>query len=265
MRTAAPTPYTLEVIEIYRKVIVSGNIYEVYTYERPPKNIESYDDGYEERFKDVQDDLRVDRKVERRLQTVRDARNTSRRLTLMNFGSDDKFFTLTYKENMTCLDKADEDFKKFIKRFKYHYGISSLKYIAVRERQKRGAIHFHMICDWNRDLGTENEIRSLERHVGENVWKHGFVDVKPIGHVDNVGAYLIKYMTKDISIELFEGKKMYLCSRGLERPKVYSGEEAEMLIKYYNLDNKKEVFTNCYESEYLGQITYKEYNAKRST
>lgn len=252
---------------IYRKVIVSGDVLEVYSYERPPKNNFEVTDGYEERFNDIEDglDLRGDRKDERRLQTVRDARNLTRRLALMNFNSKDKFITLTYAENMTCLNRADDDFKKFIMRLKYQYGIKELKYLAVRERQKRGAVHFHLLCNWDVELIDEKQIRNLERHIGEKVWKFGFVDIKPIGHVDNVGAYLIKYMTKNLSIELYKGKKLYLCSRGLERPVEYSGLEAEALIKFYELDNKKEVFTNCYESEYLGKITYFEYNKNRFT
>lgn len=251
-------------IFIYRKVIVSGDIYEVYEYERPPKNPEQYPDGYEGNLEAVKGGIEG-RKEERRLQTVRDARNLARRLALMNFSSTDKFITLTYAENMTCMEKADDDFKKFIMRLKYQYKIGKMKYLAVRERQKRGAIHFHMLCDWDVEIGGESEIRELERHLGQKVWGHGFVDVKPIGHVDNVGAYLIKYMTKNLAIELYEGKKLYLCSRGLDRPKTYGGEEAEAIIKFYNLDHKKEVFTNHYESEYLGCITYKEYNAKRSS
>ena len=70
-------------------------------------------------------------------------------------------------------------------------------------------------------------------------------------------------MTKNLAIELFKGKKMYLCSKGLKRPVEYKGDEAEMVISVYGLDEKKEVFTNSYESEYLGQITYKEYNMNR--
>lgn len=194
---------------------------------------------------------------------MRDARNLTRRLALMNFTGSDKFITLTYAENMKDLEKADDDFKKFVKRLKYRYKIKDFKYLAVRERQKRGAIHFHLLCDWDIELLDEGHTRSLERFIGEDVWKHGFVDIKAIGHVDNVGAYLIKYMTKDISVELYN-KKLYLCSRGLKRPVEYKEHEAEALIGFYDLDNKKEVFTNSYESEYLGTITYKEFNLKRS-
>lgn len=211
----------------------------------------------------TEDDFQACRKDERRLQTVRDARNKSRRLALMNFSADDKFITLTYKLNMKDLDRADDDFKKFIKRLKYKFKIKNMKYLAVRERQKRGAIHFHMLCDWDIELHSEEHIRELERFIGQEVWKHGFVDIKPIGHVDNVGAYLIKYMTKNLSLELYKNKKLYLCSRGLDRPLEYKENEAEAIIDYYNLDNKKEVFTNSYESEYLGKITYKEFNLNR--
>lgn len=181
----------------------------------------------------------------------------------MNFGPGDKFITLTYKKNVQDLEQADNDFKNFVKRFKYKFDLKELPYIAVREFQKRGAIHFHMLCKFPFEFENEEHIKHWERVFGQDIWKQGFVDIKPIDHVDNVGAYLIKYMTKNVSVELFKGKKVYLCSKGLERPLVYRGDDAERIINLYNLDNKKEVFTNSYESEYLGNICYKEYNLKR--
>jgi len=258
----------------YRKVIACGNVIEVYEYEKEPGLKEGFeeDDGYDpldlentklvESGKEwIEAESKELRSINRRKQTVRDARNLTRRLALMNFGSGDTFITLTYAENMKDLEKADKDFKKFIQRFKYRYG--DLKYIAVREFQKRGAVHFHMLCNWNKEFEDEDDIREWERQFGQDLWGHGFVDIKPIDHVDNVGAYLIKYMTKNIAIELFKGKKMYLCSKGLERPITFRGDEADKIVGLYGLENKKEVFTNSYESEYLGNICYKEYNLKR--
>ena len=250
----------------YKKVIVSGSIIEVYEYERKPvgKDIsKSVDDGYNALdLENTKLELK-DRSDERRLQTVRDARNITRRLALMNFSGSSKFLTLTFKENVQDILYADEMFRKFIMRFKYHFGMDKLKYLAVREFQKRGAIHYHLICDWNQEMTSETEIRHYERLLGEKIWGHGFVDIKPIDHVDNVGAYIIKYMTKNVMVEVFKGRKIYLCSQGLDRPLVYNEEEAEEIIKAYNLGQKKEVFTNSYESEYCGQIAYKEYNLKR--
>jgi len=259
----------------FKKIIVSGNILEVFTYQKEPtgrdhskEKIDAYNalDLENTSFEMITED----RTLERRLQSTREARNLTRRLALMNFNNEDKFITLTYKDNMRDLGKADKDFKDFVKRFKYQMGMDQLKYLAVRERQKRGAIHYHMLCDWKQEMKTEEEIRHFERVLGTGnwgvgIWRGGFVDIKPIDHVDNVGAYIIKYMTKNLSIELYKGKKLYLCSQGLERPKEYKGIEAEVLFATYNLGHKKEVFTNHYESEYLGTITYHEYNLSRDT
>lgn len=276
----------------YKKVVVSGNIIELYQYDRQPVSNsdclrnDNYNvfEGMEDflQDKDLIDMLndnvagmkerlqeREDRKAERRGQTLRDARNTTRRLALMNFNSGDKFLTLTFDPKkvsdlnlLYSIDWVDNEFKKFIKRFNYKYGVN-LKYIAVREQHKTGRLHFHMLCNWDKELIYEDEIREVERYIGEKVWKHGFVDIKILDHVDNVGAYIIKYMTKAVSIEFFKGKKVYLCSKGLERPLVYKDYQADLIIQQYELEQKKEVFTNSYISEYLGKVTYKEYNLVR--
>ena len=229
------------VAQKHYKVIMSGGIIEVYEFEKlpPTKRLKEVEDGYDPLdLENTKLELsKEDRTLERRQQTVRDARNTTRRLALMNFGPGDTFFTMTYAENMQDLEQADKDFKKFIQRFKYHHG--DFKYLAVREFQKRGAIHYHMLCSWTRAFEGEEDIRSWERYFGEQLWGHGFVDIKFLNHVDNVGAYLIKYMTKNLSIELFKGKKVYLPSKGLERPEVFRGDQAEELIRFYGLETKK--------------------------
>ena len=258
----------------YYKVISSGNILEVYEYERQPvkvdrKRKEDEYNAYEKMLlekKGVIDPKawiheKPDKVNERRKQTLRDSRNLVRRLALMNFGSGDSFITLTYAENMQDIEKADDDFKKFMKRFRYKYG--DINYIAVREFQKRGAIHFHVICDLKLTDVSESAIRQFEKEMGLYDWGHGYVDAKVLGEVDNVGAYLIKYMTKDISIEAFKGRKSYLCSKGLKRPVEYKGEEAAEIVRVYELHKKSPVYANSYISEYLGTIQYNEFNLLR--
>lgn len=253
----------------YVKVIVSGDVIEVYTATKTPvipppktKDDEDLEHG------DLLEDEKEDRTDERRFQTVRDARNTTRRLALKNFESGDKFITLTLdpkrftEEQLRDIKYTDDLFKKFMMRFNYRLP-QKLKYIAVREFHQSGRIHYHMICDWKIELPYESDVKEHERYLGEDVWKHGFVDIKQLNHVDNVGAYIIKYMTKNVAIEFFKGKKIYLCSKGLERPFEYKGIEAIAIINAYDLKQKKEVFTNSYESEYLGTINYHEYNLKR--
>lgn len=258
-------------LEKYRKVIVTNHVIEIYEYEKMPSSseIEKNDDYNALDLENTKHIKEEDRADERRKQTVRDARNTTRRLALKNFESGDKFLTLTFdpkkfpEEKLRDVTYTDDLFKKFVMRFNYRYK-TKLKYIAVREFHKSGRIHYHMLCDWKKELVFEDEIRADECFIGEKVWKHGFVDIKQLDHVDNVGAYIIKYMTKNVAIEFFRGKKIYLCSKGLERPFVYRGKEADLIINTYGLDTKKEVFTNSYESEYLGKIIYTEYNLKRN-
>jgi hypothetical protein len=256
----------------YKKVIVTNHVIEIYEYEKMPGNVDflEKDDGYDALdLENTKLEPKEERKDERRSQTLRDARNTARRLALKNFEIGNKFITLTFDPKkvkdeslLYSIDFVDKEFKKFIQRFNYKFDVK-LKYLAVREQHKSGRLHFHVLCDWNKNLIFEDEIREWERYLGEKVWKHGFVDIKQLDHVDNVGAYIIKYMTKNVSVEFFKGKKIYLCSKGLERPFVYKDIEAEEIIKAYELDTKKEVFTNSYESEYNGKISYREYNLKR--
>lgn len=258
----------------YKKVVVSNHVIEVYEYQHMPsvKDLDSDKDDFNPLdLENVTLEEKEDLTEKRRKQTMRDSRNLIRRLALMNFNSGDKFITLTFdpkrftEEQLRDISFVDLEFKNFIKRFNYRFNCK-LKYLTVREFHRSGRIHLHMICDWDKELIFENEIREFERILGQDVWKNGFVDIKAIDHVDNVGAYITKYMTKmddDTALWAFKGRKIYLCSKGLDRPLIYRDYEAEQIISTYGLDIKKEVFTNSYESEYLGTITYKEFNLKR--
>lgn len=47
----------------------------------------------------------------------------------------------------------------------------------------------------------------------ENIWSNGFIKINAIDKVDNLGAYVIKYMTKDHADERLQGLKAYNCSK----------------------------------------------------
>ena len=78
-------------------------------------------------------------------------------------------WTLTYAENMKDRARAVSDFKTFIKRLNYRVRTQTMPkvpYVAVMERQKRGAIHFHFVTSVYIDV-----------HMLEDAWGHGFVKV----------------------------------------------------------------------------------------
>jgi ADP-ribose pyrophosphatase YjhB (NUDIX family) len=247
------------------KVIVSGSVYEFYRFEEPIfrgyeskrgsgpiPNFEGYDVDF-----DTGEILVKDTKLESRARSNIRARNNIRRLALSNFSNKSKFITLTYRENVQDLERANKDFKAFVRKLKKEQ--EDFKYLTVIEFQERGAIHYHMIC--NLKYMRVEKIRKYWRDiVGE-----GNIDLQNIRHVDNIGAYIVKYMTKADADERLINKKMYQCSRNLERPKEFIGAQAEYLYKKILEEKRKKVYENSYKvPQTENKITYEEYNLLRS-
>lgn len=247
------------------KVIKSGHIVEIYEYQNTraklPLNIddEEYNGDVEEKEKESEKEIIVeDRKDEYRQRTNIRARNKLRRLVNANFDNKSLFVTLTFAKNIIDIPFANNEFNKFIKRMRDRQG--DFVHTSVIEFQERGAIHYHMVCNYKTDWKSHEELQARERELAK-IWSHGFCDIQEIKHLDNVGAYLIKYMTKDnIDIRL-EGKKRYFHSRKLINPEEITGEDAVKLIQEYT--NKIPVFTNNYSSEWTGKVIYREYNPLR--
>lgn len=236
-----------------KKIIVSGNIIEIYEYEKSIKS----KGGYR-----MADDL--EQKDKNYKNTVIRRRNQVRRLVTSNFNSRDcKFLTLTFKDNVQDLKFANNEFKKFIKRLKFelkkHFDIKNFKYVCVIEFQKRGAIHYHMILN----------IPWFPLAKIEKCWSNGFVFIEDIENCDNVGAYLIKYMTKENADERLQGQIGYLCSRNLIQPIEYSDSKYLDLFATHEkmicnkLKGHSPVYTSEFDTDKLGKCLYKQYNLER--
>ena len=133
--------------------------------------------------------------IENRSQSYKSLRATFKKLRYLinnNFcgRKNELFITLTYKENMTDTKRLYEDMKNFMKRLKYQFKNSTtVDYLSVVEPQQRGAWHVHLLLRFN-DLSSvfipSSELASL--------WGHGFVKIKRVDGVDNIGAYLTAYL-----------------------------------------------------------------------
>lgn len=111
------------------------------------------------------------------------------------------FITLTYKKNMQDYEALMHDVKMFLKSEK-RLG-KNPKYIWVVERQKRGALHVHMIC---------NDFFTVEKNKYNKLtiptWRSGFSSVDEIkindSHDTDINfkpyLYLFKYMNKSEKI-----------------------------------------------------------------
>lgn len=106
-----------------------------------------------------------------------------------------RWVTLTYKQResmaddkvpMTDTKRLYEDFKKFNKRLRYHIG--AYEYIVAMEPQGTGSWHAHVV------MLFEDKAPYIPNELMAKVWGNGYVTVKKLDDVDNVGAYLTAYL-----------------------------------------------------------------------
>ena len=237
----------------YLKVIATGSVFEIYEYEKMPvlpsqkkKNKKESDDKY--------CDIEFDNTLTDRQNNMHKSRNNFRRLVTANFDAGSKFITLTFRDDITDVKEANKEFKKYIQRMRYRYG--DFKYanvIQFQDKNRGGVVHYHMMSD----------LPYIPHEDLEKIWGHGFVGINKIDHVDNVGAYMIRYMAEDMNDTRLMGEKSYSTSKNLDRPIEFVGDVAEEIIKMYDLEQKETVYNSHYTTEHLGTASYKQYNLKR--
>lgn len=237
-----------------KKYVITGHILEVYNYDYYIHGKGGFS-GIAKGQADIENALKNYANTNQR------RRDKIRRLACTNFNNIyDKFLTLTFAENMTNIEECNLLFKKFIMRLKYTYELKTLKYLAVIEFQERGAVHYHVLLN----------IPYIPHKELQKLWGNGFVFVNAIKHVDNLGAYILKYMTKDNNDTRLMGKKAYLTSRNLKQAETIVNHDLKdfdklesKIIQKYKLNDLKAVYEANYDTEMLGNCTYKQYNLER--
>ena len=234
-----------EKTDYFRKLIRAGNVYYLYEYE------EKVSRGFSSKRKGRANApfTSAETKLENQRKKAARARKTVQRAVNANPALN-KFLTLTYAENVAELDRARQDFDKFVKRIKTRF--SDFKYIVVIEFQKRGAIHFHLLCNL-----PYIDVKRLAQ-----IWGFGFIKINRIDNVDNVGAYITKYMTKDNIDPRLTGKKCYSMSRGLNLPEEIT--EPEKIDEIINaLRPVRAPYVVEFETEHYGFMRYTQYICAR--
>lgn len=228
------------------KVIQSGKVIEVYEYKNPVKN--GYTGGKGGRKKSSDVATNQEEKEINREKVLNRARRDLRRIVNTNIDPYSKFLTLTFADNVQDISYANNEFKKFIKRFNYYLGYK-VAYSGVIEFQKRGAVHYHVIF--------YNTPQKLNFDVMTDIWGNGYIKLNVIENVDNVGAYMCKYMTKCEDEEKLRGKKLYFNSRGLKKPQeVKEPELVKAVVCALQVQAPK--YENTFVNEY-NSIAYKQY------
>ena len=228
-----------------RRLIRSGNVIELCEYEKPVIR----GSGGARRGRANQALTSKETKQKNRSKTAARARAYVRRIINAN-PQLNKFLTLTYAENMTDIDRARKELDNFFKRLKRQF--PRFAYVCVIEFQKRGAVHFHLLCN----------LPFVDVKALAEVWGHGFIKLNRIDNVDNVGAYVTKYMTKENMDERLIGYRSYSMSRGLNQPQEVTNEE-QINEALETLADVLRVVTSEYESEYYGTVHYTQIICRR--
>lgn len=252
--------------KIYQiKYVVSGSVIERYTYEK------NQFVGFEPKNRNGKNSNGLKSDENRAVSLGR-----ARKIVMRTINSNpclNKFLTLTFEENVTDLNYSNNELKKWIDRVNYqvfHTKKREMKYVAVIEFQKRGAVHYHILCNM-----PYIDVNSLAK-----IWGHGFIKLNKIkgdkgrfgsDECDNVGAYVCKYMTKDNDDERLKGRKSYLMSQNLDKPQeIYVGtNEKDLLQQVYGFQDAlqcvmaKDSFSSAYTNEYTGTVIYNQFNLKR--
>jgi hypothetical protein len=137
--------------------------------------------------------------------------------------------TLTVAENLLEVDWDHvHRVMNFIKKRIERAG-GEIKYILIKEYQKRGAIHFHMLGVYNKPY-----IFPSSDDIAKS-WRLGFVKVtapKVRLKLYKVVSYLAKYIGKGYEFEYLETKKSFTASQIPQIYKLSASRLFEVIIKF---------------------------------
>ena len=207
--------------------------------ERHEKNYNPYDDDFESCFEDLPDDVNIDDVVAEMRNTCRAVRRA--KLAAMDYilcnPELDIFVTLTYgdNENINRID-YDECYKVLKNWLSNRVSRNRLLYVAVCERQKKGGIHFHILCN----SSALSLVRAHSPYTGKPLthhgkalynisdWTTGFSSAEYISGDncrDKVAKYIFKYMSKESFSKI--GGRYFLHGGKLKKPVYAYGDNAE--------------------------------------
>lgn len=253
------------------KLIQSGDIIEMYHYEEPRAiGYKVERKGAHTGDKTYIDSTTGEIMTEEQIKINNRKKNSTRqkmnliRLANTNFrGKNVRFLTLTFRENLQDIKKANKVFNQFVKNLNYQLkkaGKPAVKYLVVIEFQKRGAIHYHALTKM--EFTRVEIIRDCWRKASKDYG--GNVDIRRVDRVDNIGAYISKYMSKANEDLRLAGEKQYWSSRGLRKPVELIGNQAESYSRQLGLDSKKIAYESSWTDDYTGgKVVYRQYNLAR--
>lgn len=195
-----------------KKIEICGHLIREIKYSSPiPSHYRVVRDNYDKSDEGIKSDKSLYR-----------TRNNVKNIIDCNVGQYSKFITLTFKEDIKSYSVAIKLFRLFKYRFKRKYG-EPLKYVGIMELQegseRHGMKHSDARLVWHFHLVVFNDLKLDLQDFEKNVWCYGITNTKKLDCSDNIGLYLMKYITKD-TIAFNKNAKIILVSQGLKRPTI---------------------------------------------
>jgi hypothetical protein len=229
------------------KVLVSGGVVDVWTYEKMPAPSVKRSDDFAPK-------VSVDPLVNRARNQLRSKWEFMRTVN-STFNAGSRFITFTFADgvlkDVTDVVEANKYWDRFLHRLRRRYG--SFQWAVVVEFQDkngRGAVHYHMLAN----------LPYIPKTELEEIWGGGFVWIEKIDHVDNVGAYVVKYMAAELADERLCGLKAWRTSRNVKKPLEFRGDDARDFLEGHMVVGRPVRSVSSYDSEYHGRIEYIQYN-----
>jgi hypothetical protein len=231
------------------KIIETPTTKEIYIYEKPIYNKSKHNTSTNTSYQDQRksyDEMSADNQynsLRRKQKHYEQTRWDIARLVDCNFNYQTKFVTLTFKENVQEINQTNREFKYFIQRLNYYLyktKIQSLKYIATWEKQKRGAIHYHVIFF---------DFPYIAKEKLQALWAHGFIKINrvEVDSKENRGRYLSKYFGKDLELKEHK-KKAFFKSQNLKVPLIKKFILTDGILRDLATENI------IFEKEYIRKI-----------
>ncbi len=245
----------------YKKIVQSGNLIEVYEYEKDI-NRKAIQKAHDTKFRNEQ--LRKRHHIKRAPRTgfvrpdnARKRKKSFIRLVRANLVGETApvFLTLTMYEVRSLRD-AWLAFREFNQRLRRNEG-KNLRYIAVPEFQRRGAVHYHVLI-WG--LNDEQVKKEPKLRYYQSLWQRGFVDCLSTDGSPKLAGYLGKYLSKALLDARLSGQRSYMASQSALRPVSLPFEAAfEHAEEAFGIDLKNDIPIKemVFQHKWLGDCHYR--------
>jgi len=125
------------------------------------------------------------------------------------------FTTYTFAESVSDYDEACYYFKAFIRKLRHFFG-SKIQYLCIPEIQKQREAKYG-VAVWHFHTVFFN-LPYLDRIKHSELWGKGRTNIQIVKDLNDIGAYVSKYLSKDILNSKLYGKRVLHVSKGLFQP-----------------------------------------------